>query len=458
MASQTYSLSELPAGASWVYRLNSTDAITQCEIFGLSPAATLSDNRKMLSEYLSARAIHDGTETSPSQHTEFKSLLADSQQPTVAATESSISPTVTTASSANAAATAPPAATTCTATPSAALVQPTTSNAPTDILQQQPPLSFGDVRLGPVFPASVMSNRNPLLLQPSWTDIVQATAVAVGTQVAAAMAESRSPAGVGGARMSVLPDLIRGLPIASGTDPRKLVIFLVAATKIANLSLFSDEDLALAILPRTTDHLRDFWLQGISSRTKMAQLVENVRDFFIPAQLRHSLITSMVYRIQEPSESLPDFIDCISTTSKLLIPTFKDSDVLDTVMNGLNASTRAALSGLPVPSTLSDLLALAPRLQIIRSLQSSTTSEHVTQKPFGSQHRPQQQHRQSYNSSRPSFNQQFNSRHSNNHNNRQYSQFQNFAPQIPESPFRNSNNSHQSNLRPGQGNYQGGRR
>lgn len=405
MTSRTYLPTELPTGTSWIYQLNAADARAQCQILGIDPASTLTENRKFLSDFVGAGAAP----------------LPSSQS-------------------------------------TASDVMPEISTLPT-----QPPTipPFREPQTGTPLSASTRTSQGPLGLEPNWEHLVRATAVAVGQQVATVMAESRAPGIAGGTRMSVLPDLIRGLPFASGSDLRKLVHLLVAVKKISNLHLFTDEDVVLAVLPRTADHLRDFWLQGISCRTGLLQLIEDVRDFFIPTQTRHSLISSMVYRAQEPTETLLDFAQNITDTSRLLIPTIADEDILSTVVNGLSAPTRATLAGLPAPVTLGDLLALAPRVQIIKSLQASTPASVPVRTPQSYQQpRPrQQQASSSFQYSRPPItSQRYNNRRFSSHSGQQLRQSSNFPPSMPEFPYTNQHDNRRYNPKPDQGNAQGGRR
>jgi len=218
MTSQTYSLSELPAGSSWIYRLDANDAITQCQILNLTPASTLAENRKILSDYLSTLAFNSGSETILLNHNTSSddSLQQAQNNPpppvTTSATENPTIPATSKAFSTETITTTTPIATTAVAATLHPAMAPHTTNAPTSLFPQQPIWSLGDNKPGPLFSAPSTSSQTLPFPQPSWTDLVQATAVAVGKQVAAAMAEFRSPGGSGGARMGVLPDLIRGCP------------------------------------------------------------------------------------------------------------------------------------------------------------------------------------------------------------------------------------------------------
>lgn len=447
MPSAVYAPSDMPPGTSWVYSLNAQDAVNQCHILGITPASTLTQNRTLLSDFLCKLQLNGGSEPMPDNlrpdltkvlepsgtHTKTsQDLMNDTVEPLVPAQTAQASLDTNTIH--------------------------TTS-------QQHPHLPF----LPGVAPFNNTSAKEePNQAPTDWTHLVQATAMAVGQQIATAMSGTHSPPQASRNRLKVVDDLVRDLPVATGAEPRKLVEFLVAAIKIDKLGLCADEDLLMAILPRTADQMRVFWLKGISDRAKLGQVIENVRDFFLPGQVRHAIISSMVYRIQRPSESLPEFVESISGTSAFLIPHFSQQDVLDTVLNGLNGPTRAALAAFPAARSLTDLLALAPRVQMVRALEGERTVSRPDSQRSTENYRPQSHH-QTFSSSRsPGYRQGAPSHRQNfaGPANRPYIPrypFNDFRAQPPGNnqspPSHSTNPNRQSNSSMmGQGNDKGGHR
>lgn len=165
---------------------------------------------------------------------------------------------------------------------------------------------------------------------------------------------------------------------------------------------------------------------------------------FLPGQVRHATVTKMAYRVQQPSESLPKFFESISGASALLIPHFSERDMLDTVLNVLNRPTRTALAVFPAACSLTDLLALAPRVQMVHALgQGQPVS-----RPEATQCRVEyQQHQNS--TSAPTSNASY---RRTNHN---FSNLlgQSFAPRIPKYPFKQNQQRSRGANQPPQ--YQG---
>lgn len=412
MPSTVYAPEDLPAGTSWVFTLNAQDATSQCHVLGISPSPTLSENRTLLSEFLKTLQLNGGPEPLPSN---FRPDLTHAGPTPQVETDGKQSRGSTT--------TQAPSVTTTTATVSQAPLAPSTAGNKHDNAST---ILSNDI--------AILKTDGGRPLTVEWTQLVQDTAIAVGQQVASAMAGSRSPPRAIQGKMKVLDDLVGALPVTTGSQPSKLTDFLISVAGITKLGLFIDEDILLAVLPRTAEQLRTFWLKGIADRASLEHVVGGVRDFFLPAQIRHTMVTTMVYRVQQPSESLSEFVDSISAASSLLIPGFTERDVLDTVLNGLNAPTRAALAAFPAACSLSDLLALVPRVQVVRTLEQgqAVSRSDTTQRGVEHQHNQHSRFRPTNNLSQLGNNNRFAGRDTRN-----FSNFsgQAFAPRIPQFPF-----------------------
>lgn len=436
MPSTVYAPADMPTGTSWVYTLNAQDAVDQCHVLGITPDPTLPGNRALLSAFLKELELNGGTKPTPTNHRPDLTTPVDGSTSKVEGEEDIVSNVLVTTTEVTQVSVSPPVSTPSTQPTTAVVTTAHQTPVTTPLLGS---LSVSAAQAGPSHssvPPALSSSHQPSV---DWIQVVQATAVAVGQQVAAAMSSVQSPPNTGNSRFRVLDDLVRALPITSGTEPRKLIEFLVAATKIGKLALFNNEDLLLAILPRTTEQLRVFWLRGISDRAKLDYLVASVRDFFLPSQVRHATITTMVYRVQQPSESLPEFVESITGTSALLIPHFSQQDILDTVLNGLNRATRAALAAFPAACSLSDLLALVPRVQVVRALEEEQTASRTNSFQQNANARPSpglNSGNAPHNSGNYRSNSQrnHNYRPNNHHNTQPFSDLP-YNPQIPQFPY-----------------------
>lgn len=173
--------------------------------------------------------------------------------------------------------------------------------------------------------------------------------------------------GEGGSR--ALGDLIRSVTETSGSDSVALVRFLASVQRIADLNVGDQDSLLLMVLSKTAGQLRTLWTRAITNRMPIGELIPNLLNFFVPPQLRHSLVTKLVYRAQNVTESIPEYVTDLQLFASLLLPGLPERDILDAAMHGLHPATRARIAGLPPPITLEDLLALAPRLELVRQLE-----------------------------------------------------------------------------------------
>lgn len=174
--------------------------------------------------------------------------------------------------------------------------------------------------------------------QPDWQGLVQATAVAVGAQVAKALAEASShkPTAHHGSGSKIVSDMVEALPSISGANPRQLVKFLISFNQIRQLGLVPPGTLILNTLPKTKDQLRSVWSLAVQNKLSESSLIVTVLDNFLPRRLRQQTVNDLIYRVQSPTESLAEFVSDIQSVASLLLPDCQNSQLLDTVITGLN--------------------------------------------------------------------------------------------------------------------------
>lgn len=395
-----YSLDSAPLAKSWIYSLDASQAIAQCQAFGIVPTPHLRLNRKLLSNFMDGLMTNRLTQQSSTAanlmegdllqiNTTLASLPSGSQPPPPSPSTGSLfadsslawdygppynhqslvnnaqlpQAFITTAASAMPRTPFSLRYVTATSTrPSAsvggpirvasfAATQATTSMTTTAVHpQQQPPQQSAQT--------------------DQWASLIQATATAVGAQMAAVLqANQPPPRSVGDGGNRVLADLVKSVPETSGSDSIALVRFLASIQRIADLSLGDQDSLLLSLLNKTSGQLRSLWIRAVTNRIPIGELIPTLLNFFVPSQLRHSLVTQLVYRAQAVNESIPEYVTDLQLFASLLLPDLSERDILDAAMHGLHPATRARLAGLPTPAVLEDLLALSPRLELIRQLE-----------------------------------------------------------------------------------------
>lgn len=358
MPSKIFRPEDIPKGTEWVYKLNAGDAITQCRILGLESASTLSGNRVVLGEFVSKLKVNGGDDDPPCNHYPEAHFGADGQENgNLGKIDERFENT-------------------------APVLDTVVNPAGTDqVLNARVPVST-------LTAAPTPNTGSPSSSEPSWRDLIQATATAVGTSIAQAIAQSAGSRSASQAMDSlqsnncpkVLSDMITGVSQASGSDPKSLIMFLIQVQKLNNLHLANEFAVIVALLPRTLGQLRTTWAQAIAEKISLSTLIGQVLNYFVPHRLRHSLITELVFRKQRGNESIADFVTDLQDVSTLIMSDISPSELLEVVLTGMNEHTRAHLSGFPAPTCIQDLLAMAPRIEVMRRLASpSATSNPLPQ-------------------------------------------------------------------------------
>lgn len=356
--SRVYHPSHLPRGTSWVYKLNAQDAILQCQVFGLQPAATLDLNRPLLCGFLRTLDINGGAFPPPQNCRPD----VDFNRPDGVAPPDpfeSLRPEQLAAPS-------PP--------PLSQSLSPQSTYLPPPARSGQP-AALGDVS----HLISLLSQQQPVQPSPDWSNIMSQAASSIASAIQSVLAPSRDS--VPASAPSVVRGLIDALPVTSGDDSVRLVRFLVNIQQTLDMGVALERDVIIGVLPKTADELRTLWVRAVADHMSWKQLVQSILDFFVPARLRDGLRQQLVYRAQGRSESLMSFVHDVQACAALLAPNLQDRDILDVVLDGMLDQTRLRLSGLPACSSLQDLKGLIPRLAVMESLRPTAVQQQSPSQP-----------------------------------------------------------------------------
>lgn len=338
MVVMAYQVGDIPAGVAWIRTLAAVDAVEQCRIFGLEPQGTLEANRVLLRNYIE-------TIRGQSHRSVPEAVLVDDLDPD-----------------------------------HGEQLRSGSTDAPGDTVEHQEP----------VFEAR--ENPGNVEANPAWVKVINDTASAVGLSIARALVGQS--AGSSGAAASypssrILQDIISRIPITNGSEPKKLVEFLVHLEKAQQLGLADQHSLVLLVLPRTAGQLRVVWTKAVADGKPIREVTRAVLDFFVPQRLRHTLIAELVYRVQRNGEPLLEFLSDIQDFSALLLPDLAGRELLEVALTGLSQQTRARMSGFPHPNCIEDLVALAPRIEVIARQQLMDGSDRPRFQGFSGSSRPQ---------------------------------------------------------------------
>lgn len=200
-------------------------------------------------------------------------------------------------------------------------------------------------------------------------DIIKETAMAVGAQLAVSLSALTAPnptsASVPSEPPRIASNLLSAVQPTSGTNPEELIYFLSAVKQVLSLQLADDKQIMLLALPKTKGQLRTIWGQAVTNSTPFLELVEQIKQFFLPPRVRQHVLENTLYRDQKRREPLSEYIQDITTVADILEPDMPQQDILDAIVTGINPVTRAKMPGFPAPATIDDLLRLAPRLETV---------------------------------------------------------------------------------------------
>jgi hypothetical protein len=181
----------------------------------------------------------------------------------------------------------------------------------------------------------------------------------------------------------IAQQMIHELPSTSGSDPISLSKFLVEVDKIISLNLATENSILANIIPLTTNRLRAVWLQAQSMNMDWMQLQAHIRANLFTPRLIRDMQTTLIFRKQGTNETLSHFVAEINGFFQILAPGFSARDKFDTIFTGLNTTTRYSFAGLPVPSTVEDLIKLCPMVDALRLEESVHYSKNLETSQHG---------------------------------------------------------------------------
>lgn len=345
-----------PSGVSWVDKFNASQAMEQCKAWDIAPSGTLEANRVILKNYIKNRSqkesSNETTDTTPQLHSDSETSKQGNAETDEDKTEYFPPP------------------------------------GPNDAATTQHSAAPGGAITARTIPPHV----------GDWMTVIQATAAAVGENIAAALAVRQSDRETATNKQlpSAIYDMITALPNCSGADSHTLLKFLIGTNQIFELGLTDEKQTLIAILPKTTGQLRAVWVSAITKGISHPRLSASLIETFLPDRAKQQLILEAIYRVQKPNESLIDFITNVQNSAKVLLAS--EADLLDIILTGMNASTRACLAGFPAPRTVEELLRLIPRLEVIRNIERPSDRPQLNsdQEAFRYQQRGRWQHREAH--------------------------------------------------------------
>lgn len=157
----------------------------------------------------------------------------------------------------------------------------------------------------------------------------------------------------------LITDLVKPVPTVTGSDTKRLLQFLIQVNDIISLQLVGDQCIIQGLLSKTEGSLRVVWSSAVLNNTTWDKLRQQILNDFFPVRTLRAIINDTVYRLQRPGETLRDFVNNIKQAAGLLTPDMSEDELVTTILQAINRSTRVHLSMEAKPTTMAQLYALA---------------------------------------------------------------------------------------------------
>lgn len=164
-------------------------------------------------------------------------------------------------------------------------------------------------------------------------------------------------------RGRVVSDLVKNIPVLSGTDPESVLGFLVRAQEVYDLSLVSDVEFLALLVARTSGRVTQILGLHLGTSSKWSIVSLELSSTFLPPRIREDFLARYVLRrFQSPSEGLTQFIMSVVAAARVLNYHGSERDLVWCIVQNMHPRVRSCLVFASKPATISDLYALASQV------------------------------------------------------------------------------------------------
>ncbi|PNF13666.1 hypothetical protein B7P43_G16771 [Cryptotermes secundus] len=120
-------------------------------------------------------------------------------------------------------------------------------------------------------------------------------------------------------RGRVVGDLVRNIPMLSGTDPESVLHFLIRAQEVYDLNLVGDLDFLALLVGRTSGRVTQILGLHLGTSSRWRVVSFEISSTFLPPRIREEFLSKYVlWRFQSPTEELTEFIMSVVATARFL--------------------------------------------------------------------------------------------------------------------------------------------
>ncbi|PNF31022.1 hypothetical protein B7P43_G18038 [Cryptotermes secundus] len=170
-------------------------------------------------------------------------------------------------------------------------------------------------------------------------------------------------------RGRVVGDLVRNIPMLSGTDPESVLHFLIRAQEVYDLNLVGDLEFLALLVGRTSGRVTQILGLHLGTPSKWGVVSSELSSTFLPPRIREEFLSKYVLRrFQSPTEELTEFIMSVVAAARILSYHGSESDLVQRIVQNIHPRVRSYLVFGSKPSTISELHALASHVAEARAI------------------------------------------------------------------------------------------
>jgi hypothetical protein len=170
-------------------------------------------------------------------------------------------------------------------------------------------------------------------------------------------------------RGRLVGDLVRNIPVLSGTDPESVLQFLIRAQEVYDLNLVGDVEFLALLVGRTSGRVTQILGLHLGTSSKWGVVSSEISSTFLPPRIREDFMSRYVLqRFQLPTEDLTQFIMSVVAAAHILDYHGSEADLVQRIVQNMHPRVRLYLVFVSKPTTISDLHALTSHVAEARAV------------------------------------------------------------------------------------------
>ncbi|PNF36842.1 hypothetical protein B7P43_G09252, partial [Cryptotermes secundus] len=170
-------------------------------------------------------------------------------------------------------------------------------------------------------------------------------------------------------RGKVVGDLVRNIPVLSGTDSESVLHFLIRAQEVYDLNLVVDLEFLAPLVGRTSGRVTQILGLHLGTSSMWGVVSSEISSIFLPPRIREEFVCKYVLRLfQSQTEHLTQFIMSVVAAARILSYHGSESDLVQRTVQNMHPRVRSYLVFGSKPTTISELQALASHVAEARAI------------------------------------------------------------------------------------------